>query len=1001
MNLENTPQNFNMVAHFINIDNAFETSNLSFKNEILESKNLISSVFSLEYNLIKIYNRESFIDIFYFNSLNYIFKLKTFTYDNNNVILINTSIITLVKFVNDMIDFDIYYINFKHVITICGFYYNSHTEYYELLMLKQEIPFVNQNPSFTKLISVKSSKEMLVTYVKSVGLWTFICYSNQTTNKLISFYNENNNELASTAKLISEYIELDNKTVFGLDLFVKENSNKGDVTIFFQYIIINTSAKYHKYNSHKLIELNVNASNNCFTFKNNYNDGGIIIPHCVLNCPLNKVHENSNTCIECESNLYVENNMCVSNCKNNNNNPHGYCNDESSTLNYKYGLLNSYKYLSNCNIDANCLENESLYGLSTNCMSCGENSILDINNRCIPKIISYFHPFTNIKTQCSYFESNVINYFSVYTLNCSGICPSNRIIDNICLCPLNEKVVLNFEKQNICMTKCPIDYKEFETNNSNIIICIRCPPDFDNSLIYYKDFQCVNQCGEGFTINNNNICVLATNMHCSNDHYYYNNQCLLNCPHDEDGNIVTGKNELTMTCEICNQFKLVSLDTCVFSCNNPGQYSFNKLCKYCYLEDNLKLDVNECIDTNAKCHISGSYSIRKTNNIGTYEYCTNNECLTNEVYEDFQCKTLCSTLGHYATSDNIICRYCDNNYYLQENKCVPFCNIDGLYEDNLNQVCISCPDNLYLASNKKECVIISNCGLSQFGKVYSSDYGDYYYCDTCPLNLPYVQHNICVEKCKDKFIFNENNFCIPCDLNINYLLDNNICINKCPINSIVNEVNKTCSTCKMYIYKNNCVNSCPYEYTVDENSNVCKPCSESSKKFIYNKECIEKCPEVSLSFEDILDANNVCKSTDAYINNKIYCSLEFCENKNCLINNNIDNYVLCICNNNNNINFQKCNIANNEDLDKLLYSIKNNIFNNEPNINNDFYNDIMLYKEFIISNSIKEIDLDISKNIFIKLNDTIELMNNNTITKQKYIYDLIDSSLIMLNNLNE
>jgi len=574
---------------------------------------------------------------------------------------------------------------------------------------------------------------------------------------------------------------------------------------------------------------------------------------CVDDCKTTnkKFHfENSKECIdECQKNgiyyYYDESNyICISTCKNNNN-------ENKYSLNAAE-LQSPQKCLKECNDIKFYYENEKI---------------------CLPDCGNGF-----------------------YKSETSNVC-----VDK---CELNEKVIKG-TRGNTCNRECSRDepfYISTKLNvNSNIVYnkCVASCEKEDSKyqFYHYKTKECFIDCPLDAKYKNGKICMehcpeqyyvesdMFCKIKCENTKYYrkkiinetnniYIYECINNCE-----NYITSTNEC--------------VENCPFGENYIGE---NRICKsYCdpekdgkyyYLlttieNENEKYSIYIC----NKEILSNKYLIYDTN-------LTADDCPMNYYKSENEkiCYKICKNSPNYPFSTNrtgneekeLICsNKCEDDeylYYGEDKLCIKGCSefqINKIINDEDNSCVSECNNNSIYnfqtvdEKNERHCSIKCN---NDFEPRYIEINKNYYNCsDKCTPPYNYVLGNECLKKCPDKYFYETNekgeNICKKkCD-NANklyYYKEDLECIGGCNLNDFIIQDTYECTsycnssgTIKYHYYiprtdgtpniinERTCVRKCPDNKPFLRENNFCEEnCDQNNYNYYLseNKICIEKCP---------------------------------------------------------------------------------------------------------------------------------------------------------------
>lgn len=783
----------------------------------------------------------------------------------------------------------------------------------ELILIKEDILSIRNSIDYylsPLTITNQINEYTEVVYIKAVGAWIFIQINNPNTiftylnNKIADSTNTNGNIFSSLKlpeDLLSNMLKI--KT---LDLFIKEIDIFGSIDIYYMYY------KYDNSNSQSTVVISKieldSTYNQCFTFTNNinqpyYNNNMV---QCVIECPLNKTYSiNSNKCEICSTTTKNENNVCTTQCTNNDPNRYGYC--ESSIINnydirHSYNTMLSFRQL--CPLpDCSNVNEIRLRPESDTCYLCdiSDNFVLSLSNKCLSTITNSYNIIDENNVVCKH---DGINYtFYSLLINPHGCSDKCSVIDknasinlhtNSCMCNDNMKLIIQDSEFNTCSNSCPPN--RAIVNYGSYTICEKC-----NSNEYYYNNNCILNCPDGTFSNSQNVC---TSINCEDNKYFYSDTCLTRCPDTP----LTGKINSTNIkyCEDCLYYKSAEHDTCVSDCGKYlGDTNNNKICNYCYINtlDNLDTYINIRASNNQCTSLGCSDNelpFRKLSNDNSeliFEYCSIIEDCLNmlQYYENYTCVDNC-TLPNYIFLATSICKECNTElYYILDNLyCVESCNENYTSVDHNGKTCTSCSN--YIQNN----ICVDSCSINYTlidnKCICNTIDNDYYIYDnecktSCPLGTTinfndktcndcsqYIENNNCVANCSTKRTPDINDYCV-CDINSNYLSiiieSMEYCESVCPFFSELDANNNSCNICNDYVENNSCVANCSVNYinyivNIVYNShtiisNICD-CDLSHHK--YNNTCVSECPVnyTSRLVSNIYDYNE-CNECNMYIYN--------------------------------------------------------------------------------------------------------------------------------------
>ena len=284
-------------------------------------------------------------------------------------------------------------------------------------------------------------------------------------------------------------------------------------------------------------------------------------------------------------------------------------------------------------------------------------------------------------------------YFNTYYNNCTEKCPDNYLIDEINKACINCEYSIQISGQTYCYKKCPPFYI-FKDGK-----CELCSN-------YYKDGECVNNCGEeklkaetiikGITVKycltckdfkqfeSNGSCVDS----CIDDLYEENGKCVHSCSEGYE------KNSNTKKCENCLDKDLYFYNgKCHPNCTDKNLFlAWNEtdhICKNCSeVGEDLFFEDNRCVKSckeNSKKSLTGNICFTCQPNA---KYFSNGGC-----YETCPNYTIPNKLEDY-------CYYCSDDTNFFNYKCVKRCEEPYISTkiNNYHRVCEKCPENKYFTS---------------------------------------------------------------------------------------------------------------------------------------------------------------------------------------------------------------------------------------------------------------------------------------------------------------
>ena len=441
-----------------------------------------------------------------------------------------------------------------------------------------------------------------------------------------------------------------------------------------------------------------------------------------------------------------------------------------------------------------------------------------------------------------------------------------------CLVP-GEGVIKCNEEEKVCVVEPKCDDNEYVDANSKCRKCkencAKCKDertcDKCEGGYYYKDFDCVSDCGSGFIESEEGICIECKNScekckfddvecctSCPVKTFQLNCDCVSSCGGKYWENVDERKcipcddpncqkcSNLGKTCDECsNGFVLdIKGEKCIPKPCPPGSSEFKGKC--------LKCLVDGC----EKCPYGTDHCVLcDKSKVLVDEFRCDTKCLERTVKTEFEdvpgywyCEK-CTDPHCITCSDPETCVECEVGSYLLDDKCV-----------------VACPDG-YRTENGK-CI---KCSVEQCKKCNSKDE-----CLECMKDLvirldgecgnecekgSYVKDGKCIE-CPDYAIECDAAVIFKCESPYIVSKDGKTCVDKCPSGSV--EINGQCTICKTdencdqcekdlitcreckggYVLQDNkCISHCNDGYY--EENKKCKPCIDNCYKCTDNKSCKE------------------------------------------------------------------------------------------------------------------------------------------------------------------
>ncbi|KAL4490436.1 hypothetical protein ABPG72_002646 [Tetrahymena utriculariae] len=546
---------------------------------------------------------------------------------------------------------------------------------------------------------------------------------------------------------------------------------------------------------------------------------------CLQNCPLNQTKvtaQNNNTCQNCDKSCLTCDGTNPNSCKS--------CLAPDLFLSTSFSCVttcssNQYKNIQNqtcspCNFSCSTCKGPD----STDCLSCSGALYLDqprgiCSNQCPDK--QYKNIQNNKCEQCNptcascngpssseCASCDLPRFYQASTKQCVTDCLSNQFKDT------QQKRCRN------CDPTCATCSDAYSNN------CTSCQGQLYLDTAEYK---CSSTCPLRFFKNtSNNQC-----SKCDNSCYSCDGSQPNNC----------------LSCELPRYYQ-VAQRQCVTQCNSnqyKNQQSFQCLncdtsCASC--SGGSSTDCTSC---------TGSLFLDKLSKrcvancpFGYFQNKSNNECNL--------CDSICESCFGPNTNN---CKSCATPYFFQSstNKCVTDCAV-GEYKNKPTKSCLKC---------------YSTCGSCLLGS--DSD------CLSCNRDLYLdLNSNKCVSLCNPGFFANkQNNICDSCDpscltcdggtnmsctscsQNYYYYKNTKSCMRQCPFGSFIDQVNKSCYSCKdscetcenekgcltckpgYYFENQQCVSVCSDGNYPDKSTYKCEKCNQECKTCTgpSNTECLQ------------------------------------------------------------------------------------------------------------------------------------------------------------------
>ena len=451
-------------------------------------------------------------------------------------------------------------------------------------------------------------------------------------------------------------------------------------------------------------------------YKNYFSDscknGEIIGHYCVGNCPIYSVFSGQGTCSICQYNYYFNyaEKKCSAECDYYSDNKICYDCERKNQLYYNNDCIN------------NCSEVYKLYNKEKNtCVSCENNQFFDTStNKCVEKCPDNYEE-DEVNKACIHCKD-----FNMYSFNnsnkfvCYKKCPFFYFSDkNTYRCKLCENLL--YYKNGECVENCGNGYikKTTEINGAKINYCFSCKDIgkvayehecYENCNVidpnlYEENGACVKDCNEGF-IKNQNAKKCESCLEKGLYYYEYgNNECKEKCSDFKEPNLAW--NETDHICKKCKDSYFED-NKCVSQCKtNSKIITIERVCFTC--------PSSQKYYSNGVCYENcPEYTI--PNKLEDYcSYCSDdrifhkNKCIK-ECKEPYEKKK--KNDGHY------ICQKCEEGKYYTFGKCKEQCD-NNCYKSDEDQSCHLCfcnKDKGQCKNDINECICIKNEKEIYFGK---------------------------------------------------------------------------------------------------------------------------------------------------------------------------------------------------------------------------------------------------------------------------------------------
>ncbi|KAL4466559.1 hypothetical protein ABPG72_010610 [Tetrahymena utriculariae] len=490
-----------------------------------------------------------------------------------------------------------------------------------------------------------------------------------------------------------------------------------------------------------------------------------------------------NQCLNCITNLYLEDGKCVQKCKKVA--LDGICVNQCP---YTY-YINTENECKKCSqLCLECVDRQD------KCTKCAASIFyLSSSFSCLQKCPSngYYSDTSNYTCnkclqgciQCDN-QSQCLKCEQPLVLNkqrlCTGSCESNQVI-----------------YRNQCLDSCPSS--TYQLSNQCFDCNIACKACLDDSTKCSEcsasglrlDDQCLLKCPEDYFSDINKICQRCNEtcnsckgpgnqdcFTCKIGLFFYNGQCVTQCPN------------------------LVQDNQCVNSCSE-SYYLLSKQCQLCHPF------CKQCIDSSVTCPICSDLAFKFNSE------CTN--ICPQGYYGDIQtrrcekCNISCKTCFDSSGKD---CLSCKEGNFLQNNECVLTCKYFFYKGECLKQ----CPSKTYPDWKQKICMscdILCNQCIDETNV-----------CSECSqLSYRSIDQKSCVHECPDNSYPDLDRTCKACHTS---------CF-KC-----FGEKSNNCNSClsNLYFANNQCYDKCPLNFYPQNNSNTCIICDSNGKQFEQCKKSI-------------------------------------------------------------------------------------------------------------------------------------------------------------------
>ena len=414
-------------------------------------------------------------------------------------------------------------------------------------------------------------------------------------------------------------------------------------------------------------------------FSNFCSNGETIGHYCIENCPTYSVSSGQHLCSICQYNYYFNyaNKKCSAECEYKSDNKICYDCEIKNKIYYNNDCLNS------------CSEVYKLYDKEKKtCVSCGNKKYFDTstNNTCVDKCPDNYEIDEENKACIHCKDFNMYSLKSSNGALCYKKCPffyySDKESYECKLCKNNQ-----FYKNGECVEDCGNGYSinSTEINGIKIQYCFSCKAvgkvAYDNKCyescneingtLYEENGACVDKCSEGF-IQKTQKCESCLEKGL----YYYNNTCKEKCS-DFKPNLAW--NEADHICKDCGNLYIED-NKCVSQCKtNSRIITIDKVCFTC--------------PSSEKYYASGycykqcpEYSVPNK----LEEYCS--FCPDDRIFYKNKCIKECKEpyVKNQTESNRYICQKCEEGKYYSFGECKEQCDDEKCYKLDEDQSCRLC-----------------------------------------------------------------------------------------------------------------------------------------------------------------------------------------------------------------------------------------------------------------------------------------------------------------------